>query len=483
MNEPVSFFWNGRAVAGQTGESLAAALWRAGIRTTASTRKRHRPLGPSGSFIAGCLAGVDGRPNTRLDRVFLAEPVRATEQNTWPSPRFDLLRAARLLPARLVYGGFEHGAFAPRHPRLFTAWERLLAFLAGVGDATHVEEGALPQGRRIAVDVLVVGGGIAGRAAANAAVAEGRSVALVSLSREPGSFARALGVELPPLDPRVEIFSRTEVFGIYRKGGLVAAAPFDPRQGALVFTPGRTVLAVGRRSIPPLVRGNHLPGVVDAHFALSLAVDAGVALGRRVVVVGTGAETAIATRLKNAGANVVAVASVGKLQGILGRNAVTGAVLDRRIACDCLVHAGPWRADPGLGFQAMAEGLCQLGTSTDAGSSVSLIGAAAMAPDSILLPERLDADAYVCPCMDVTIGEVLHRIREGETDLEVLKRLTSCGMGPCQGFPCWEMLAAVVAKAAPQAAQAVPRPSHRAPRRALTVAQAAGLHGLVEPDR
>ncbi len=440
-------------------------------------------MGPSGSFIAGALAGVDGRPNTRLDRVFLDGMMVAGAQNTWPGPRFDLLRAAAILPARFLYGGFEHGALAPRHPALFSLWERLLAFLAGGGEAVHVEADDLPKGQRIAVDVLVVGGGPAGRAAANAAAARGQSVALVSRAQEPGSFARAMGTALPPLDGRVRLFTRTEVFGVYRKGELVAAAPFDPSQGAIVFVPSQTLLALGRRSLPPLVRGNHLPGVVDAHFALSLAVDEGVPLGRRVVVVGNGAETAVAGALREAGADVVAVAPVAKLAAIAGRRAVTGATLDRRVACDCVVHAGPWRADPGLGFQAMAAGLGQLGTALDAAPSVSVIGSAAEPADPIQLPHRLDPAAYVCPCMDVTVGEVLHRIGEGETDLEVLKRLTSCGMGPCQGFPCWEMLAAVVAKAAPDAPQAVPRPSHRAPRRGLTVAQAAGLHGLVEPDR
>ncbi|WP_334174240.1 2Fe-2S iron-sulfur cluster-binding protein [Pseudoxanthobacter sp.] len=486
---PITFRWNGRPVAAAPGDTLAAALWRAGIRRTAATRKRHLPLGPSGSFVAGALAGVDGRPNVRLDRALVCEAVSgdggpaATEQNTWPSPHFDLLRAARLLPARLLYGGFEHGRLVPRSPGLFARFERLLAFLAGVGEAAHIGTGPLPQGRRIAVDVLVVGGGPAGRAAANAAAADGASVALVSRSAEPGSFARAMGVALPPLDGRVQVFTRTEVFGLYRKGALVAAAPFDDEAGALVFDPGRTVLATGQHSVPPVVAGNHLPGVIDAHFALSLASEHGVRPGARVVVVGTGAEEAVAARLRGAGVNVVATAPVSTLTAIRGRNGVRAAVLNRTIACDCVVHAGPWRADPGLGFQAMAEGLGQLGTGFSEAAGVSLAGSAAQAPQAIALPLRLDPAAYVCPCMDVTVGEVLTRIAGGESDLEVLKRLTSCGMGPCQGFPCWEMLAAVVARAAPDAPQAVRRPSHRTPRRGLTVAQAAGLNGLVEPDQ
>jgi hypothetical protein len=84
--------------------------------------------------------------------------------------------------------------------------------------------------------------------------------------------------------------------------------------------------------------------------------------------------------------------------------------------------------------------------------------------------------------MDVTAGEIMDRIAKGETDPEVLKRSTSCGMGPCQGVPCWFAMAALIEAFAPGTGPAG-RPSHRAPRRAITIAQAAGLDGLVEPDR
>jgi hypothetical protein len=60
-----------------------------------------------------------------------------------------------------------------------------------------------------------------------------------------------------------------------------------------------------------------------------------------------------------------------------------------------------------------------------------------------------------------------------------LKRQTSCGMGPCQGFPCWEAMDAVLQKALGRAGSS-DRPAHRPPRRGITVDQAAGLEGLLE---
>jgi hypothetical protein len=81
--------------------------------------------------------------------------------------------------------------------------------------------------------------------------------------------------------------------------------------------------------------------------------------------------------------------------------------------------------------------------------------------------------------MDATVAEILSHVRAGESHVEVLKRATSCGMGPCQGFPCWEMMRAVIKRALPALALD-DRPSHRPPRRALTVEQAAALDGLLE---
>jgi len=102
--------------------------------------------------------------------------------------------------------------------------------------------------------------------------------------------------------------------------------------------------------------------------------------------------------------------------------------------------------------------------------------------ERIMPPRPVHGEALVCSCMDVTAGELLMHIRRGETDPEVLKRLTACGMGACQGFPCWELMLTLLAAYSevdlPRA-----RPSHRPPRRAITVAQAAGLDGLVEPQQ
>lgn len=479
----IEFYWNGRRLAAEEGDSVAAALRRNGIVAIARSRKLHRPLGHSGSFVAGVLARVDGRPNVRLDQEPCRPGMRVSAQNVWPSAGFDVLAAAQLLPPKWVYGGFEHGRLAPSGGRAYAVWERLMANLAGV--AVPPDESlpvAVRPARRIKVDVLVIGGGPSGRQAANAAAAAGRQVALVTRGGTPGRFSAGLGLALEPLDPAVQPFCGMELFGCYREGTLLVAAPHRHDAGAVAFDVGEIVVATGRRSIPPLVPGSHVPGVMDAHAALELAAVHGVMPGTSIAVLGTGAESRIADALRMQGARIAHVGPVTDLRRVVGRGRVRAIDIGQTVACDAVVHAGPWRADPNLAFQIVAEGLFQL-VAGDVPGRVSFVGAAAERNEPIHVPADLSPDALVCPCMDVTAGELLAHIDAGETDPEVLKRLTSCGMGPCQGYPCWESMLAILAARTGTSPEEFRRPSHRPPRRAITVAQAAGLCEVVEPDR
>ena len=479
----ITIRWNGRDIPARTGESVAAALWRAGITTIARSRKLHRPLGYSGSYPVGVLARVDGRPNVRLDLAPARRGMEVEMQNTWPSAGFDLLKLAQLLPAKAVYGGFEHGALMPKSGVGYRLAERIMANLAGVARPADANLG--PQeipGRGIDVDCLVVGGGPAGIVEANARAEAGESVALVTRGSEPARFARAMGADVPALDERVQLFSGMELFGCYRGGAIMVGAPNDHKSGAIAFRPKSAILATGRRSMPPLVKGNQLPGVLDAHAALELLQRHGVVFGSRVAVVGTGAQSALASRLKSLGVDVVHVGKADELEEIRGRKRVTGIVAGREIACDALVHAGPWRGDPSLPFQVSAEGLYQV-LAEPLPTTVTLAGAAAEGDEPIQASPHLHPDTLVCPCMDVTAGELYCHIDNGETDPEVLKRLTSCGMGTCQGYPCWESMLAVLAARAGASPDDFARPTHRPPRRAITIAQAAGLVAIVEPDK
>jgi sarcosine oxidase subunit alpha len=86
------------------------------------------------------------------------------------------------------------------------------------------------------------------------------------------------------------------------------------------------------------------------------------------------------------------------------------------------------------------------------------------APESARKPEELiralPADVgcagskrFVCKCMDVTRKEIQASIAEGYDQIETLKRLTSMGMGRCQGKTCYEAGARLAALDIPDAAE------------------------------
>lgn len=479
-SEVVEFFWNGRPVQGRQGESLATALLANGIRTLAWTRKTHRPMGYSGNYATGVLARVNGIPNVRLDLVPVSAGARVEMQNCWPSPAFDVLRLSRLIPASWIQGGFEHTNLVPSGTSLFQRWEAFLAFLAGVAKpAERTGEVAVPQGRYLSADVLVIGGGPAGCAAANEAAAAGRSVVLVTRGQSLARYAQAAGQAEPTLDERVQLVTGVEVFGAYREGELLLGAPHDPAQGALALEAEQVILASGRRACPPVVPGMWLPGVMDVRTALVMAHHQAVAPGAKVVVLGNGEQEAVAKRLRELGVNVVAARHMADMRRVVGHNQVSAVEFAERISCDAVVHAGAWLSEASLTFQSRAEGLLQLREQRP--SRLQTVGSAAEADQLLPVAARSRHKSLLCPCFDVSCHEVEALIAQGITDLEVIKRLTSCGMGPCQGQPCWDSLRALVSARTGLALSALPRPTLRPPRRALSVAQAAGLADVVEP--
>jgi len=480
-NDSVTVRWEGREVEARSGDSIADALYTAGIRTLTRSRKFHRPRGLSGTFAAGALARVDGVPNVRLDRTTVRAGLDIRAQNVWPNRSIDILRLARLIPRRWLRAGFEHPRWLPSGTRAFDRWEGFLRFMAGGGDAPDARAAGLAiAGERLSADTVVIGGGPAGREAAARAASHGRTVILVSRGSPPGAFATAMGATLPSLSPSLRVIAGSEAFALYRGAALVACAPRSGGAATLIDAK-RVVLATGRRSVPPLVPNIDLPGVLDIHAALQLVQGGGVTPGERTVLVGTGDLDAIVDRLRNLGLNIVAAAPAASLKRVVGFSSIRAVDIDAsRLGCDSLIHAGPWRPDPTLPFQAGADGAFRLATS-GLPPHVTLVGSAAMPAEPVVFGGALDDRALVCPCMDVTVAEVRDLVRRGETHVEVIKRLTGCGMGPCQGVPCWDLLAAALATLTGAPAESFGHPSYRAPRGALTLAQAAGLADLVEP--
>ena len=303
----MNFRWDGRPLTACAGDTLASALLAHGERLVGRGFKFHRPRGilsagaeePNGLVAVGSGDRLD--PSARATLVRVHEGLEARPQNCWPSVRFDVGRALDFV-APLWPAGFYNKTF------IWPSWhayEGLIRRTAGLGDALH---GADPERYDVAnatCELLVVGAGAAGLAAALLASRAGATVVLVEQDAEFGGHllvescaidglpaAQWLGRALAELaaNPRVSLLPATTAFGLYDHGhvGLLERVaertPTSPVRHRYWRVRARgLVLASGALEQPWVFERNDLPGVMLAGAVRTYAQRYAVAAGRRVV--------------------------------------------------------------------------------------------------------------------------------------------------------------------------------------------------------
>ncbi|HEV2267842.1 MAG TPA: sarcosine oxidase subunit alpha family protein [Steroidobacteraceae bacterium] len=290
----LAFTFDGKRYAGYAGDTLASALLAAGVRLVARSFKYHRPRGifTAGSEEPNALVelrrGARREPNTRATVVELFDGLEARSQNRWPTLALDFGAINSLFSAVFV-AGFYYKTFM--WPAAF--WEKVyepaIRRAAGLGRVSLEADPDTYEKAHAFCDLLVVGGGPAGLAAALAA---GRAGARVTLCDEDfllggrlngdrhqiagidgALWARQIAAELASL-PEVRVMTRTTVFGVYdgnTYGALESVAdhvrepaPHQPRQRLWKIVARRTVLAAGALERPIVFGGNDRPGVMLA---------------------------------------------------------------------------------------------------------------------------------------------------------------------------------------------------------------------------
>jgi sarcosine oxidase subunit alpha len=301
-HDPVTMHFDGEVVVAERGESAAAALVAAGHLALARSPKFHRPRGPACFRAAcdGCLARVDGVPNVMTCRVAAREGMRIETQNVVGSRDIDLLRVADwFFPQGMNH--HELLAGVPGLQRVMQAFARRVAGLGKLPDGTAAPAAAGREAARREVDVLIVGAGPSGMAAALEMARRGRRVEVLDDDLDWGGSVRALpGPAAAPWAALVDAFAaavaspgasapgiptrpirvRTETTAAAVYGGDVLVV--DER-GIEVVTARTLVLAPGAHDGGAAFEGNDVPGVMSARAAGRLLAR-GVVVGERVVV-------------------------------------------------------------------------------------------------------------------------------------------------------------------------------------------------------
>jgi sarcosine oxidase, subunit alpha len=335
-SQTLGFTFEGQRYQGFSGDTISSALAAAGVPYLARSFKYHRPRAIL-SFVnhdSNTLFQVDGVPNVRGDVTLLREGMRVSAVNTFGGLDRDkarvLDRFAHFLPV-----GFYYKAFHSK--RLFPRWERMFRTLTGLGEVSLGAAREVTPKRYGFCDVLVIGAGPSGLAAASAAAQAGAQVALVDESlRLAGNGAPAALVREVQGEPAIALMPATVAAGYYADHWVALASPAHMtkmRARAVVF-------ATGVIEQPAVFRNNDLPGVMLASGAARLLARYGVAPGRRAVIIAANLEAYVAClELLKRG---VAVAAIVELRASSERDSAVAACVAQGVPV--LQAHGPYEA-------------------------------------------------------------------------------------------------------------------------------------------
>ena len=316
-DQPIAFRFDGRNYMGYAGDTLASALLANDVHLVGRSFKYHRPRGilSAGSEEPNALVTVDrgnGRvtPNLRATQVELYDGLNARSQNRWPSLAFDAGSVAGLA-SPLLSAGFYYKTFMWPPSFWRHVYEPVIRAAAGLGRTPAAPDPDRYLHQYAHCDVLVIGAGPAGIAAALAASAAGAQVMLCdeqaelggSLLAEPDATIDAmpapdwLAAALGALAESVTLLPRTTAFGWYPDNLIGLAERVTdhledpgttlPRERLWQVRAKQVVIATGAIERPLVFPQNDRPGVMLAGAARTYLHRYGVRIGSNVVVATT----------------------------------------------------------------------------------------------------------------------------------------------------------------------------------------------------
>ena len=315
-NQPLNFSFNGETYQGFAGDTLAAALLANGVDVVGRSFKYSRPRGivaagaeePNAVLQIGSTEAAQ-IPNVRATQQALYAGLTANSVNGWPNVNTDLMGILGKVGGGMMPPGFYYKTFM--YPQnLWLTYEKYIRKAAGLGRAPKENDPDSYDYLNQHCDVLVVGAGPAGLAAALAA---GRSGARVILADEQEEFGGSLLGTRETLDgkpaadwaakaiaelekmPEVTLLPRATVNGYHDHNFLTIhqrltdhlgeVAPMGMvRQRMHRVRAKRVVLATGAHERPLVYANNDVPGNMLADAVSTYVRRYGVTPGRQLVL-------------------------------------------------------------------------------------------------------------------------------------------------------------------------------------------------------
>jgi len=446
-----------------------------------------------------CLVQVDGSPNVRACITTVKNKMNVKSQNRWPSVKYDVLSVIDKLHWLLPVGFYYKSFYSPRFIwDLVRPILRKAGGLGQINPkAKDILE---KPHRAMFTDIAVVGAGLSGLSAALSAAGQGAEVILIDkLEHLGGNNKDLLEEELVKeiiTNKSITIITGAPVFGFYPPNLIT----LDTTEEMIKLHCEKIIIATGSHEVPIIFENNDLPGIMLASGAIKLLKLYGAIPGNDAVIITEGNDGySQALELKNCGLNVVAVldsrtgiesqvleplerAEIPVFTGVksikaIGSDSIRSVKFqygDNWYYLDCDLACSSGRLQPSLQLALQAGcstkfdtsintlvpseppkhifltgGLIGLIDQTDSLNHGKKVGVAAATNKTVLQLDIIDNEItnirfknkcgqkdFICFCEDVTSKDLSQAIKEGFTDIQILKRYSTITMGPCQGKMC-----------------------------------------------
>lgn len=313
-SQAISFTFEGTHFQGYAGDTITSAILASGQHVLGRSFKYHRPRGilSLANHDINALMQDGQKLNVRADVTPLETGMSLRAVNTVGGLMSDRALVLNFFSSFLPVG-FYYKAFHTK--RLFPFWERVIRSITGLGKVDISTPHIRTPKRYDFCDVLVIGAGPSGLAAALAAADAGADVVIVDENaRAGGSGSYQLGgldaeatrnlLQSVELHSRIRLYTETVAAGYYADHWI----PLVDRLRLSKMRAKAVIVASGAYEQPAVFHNNDLPGVMLASAAQRLIYRYAVKpMHRAVVLVANQDGYRAALDLTRHGVSVVAV--------------------------------------------------------------------------------------------------------------------------------------------------------------------------------